>query len=85
MIDKEAIYDERISPLVGQIIEICKQEGIPFVMSFALREGSEDTEEIYCTSAVYGRSGMMETPTFPKALRVLRNDPDVFGIQVQNR
>lgn len=79
MIDKEAIYDERISPLVGQIIEICKQEGIPFVMSFALREGGEDTEEIYCTSAICGHPGMMETPAFPKALRVLRIDPMVLG------
>ena len=46
-IDKESVYDEEISPLVQQIIEICKRESIPFVMDFGLREGDEETEEVW--------------------------------------
>jgi hypothetical protein len=32
--DKEAVYDEQISPLMIQIIAICKQNGIPVFASF---------------------------------------------------
>jgi len=46
-IDKESVYDEEISPLVQQIIEICKRESIPFVMDFGLREGDEEMEEVW--------------------------------------
>ncbi len=70
-IDKEAIYDERVSPLVDKIIEICKQENIPFIMEFALREKGENTEDLYCLSANYGQEGMMETPSFPKAIKAV--------------
>ena len=34
MEDKEHVYDDLISPLVSQIIEICKQNQIPHFMSF---------------------------------------------------
>lgn len=82
-IDKEAVYDEKISPLVSQIIEICKQEKIPFVMSFALREESDEEEDLYCTTAIYGQPGMMKAPTFSKAIKVLKNEPEFLGIMVQ--
>lgn len=85
MIDKEAVYDERISPLVQQIIEICKGENIPFLMEFGLREATVEDEDLYCLTAVYGKPGMMRTPHFSKALRVLKNDPICFGIMVENR
>ena len=39
--DKEAIYDEKISPLMTQIIALCKQHGIPVVARFQIC----DTEE----------------------------------------
>lgn len=32
--DKEAIYDEQISPLMTQIIAICKEHNIPMVAQF---------------------------------------------------
>lgn len=37
--DKEAVYDAKISPLVQQIIKICKSEGIPMVMDFTFACG----------------------------------------------
>lgn len=82
MIDKESVYDERISPLVQQIIEICKEENIPFIMDFALRDGEGD-ENLYCLSAIHGHPGMMETPTFGRAIKVLREDPEFFSVMVE--
>ena len=83
MIDKEAIYDERISPLVQQIIDICKEENIPFLMQFALKEGETREEDTYCMSAIYGLPGMMETPTFQKAIKALRGEPEFSAFMVK--
>jgi hypothetical protein len=44
---KEQVYDERISPLVAQIIAICKEAGIPVHASFAL-DG-----DLACTTHVF--------------------------------
>ena len=82
-IDKEAVYDEKVSPLVSQIIEICKQEKIPFIMSFALREESEEVGDLYCTTAIYGQPGMMKTSTFPKAMKVIKSEPEFLGVMIQ--
>jgi len=38
MYDKEQIYDEKISPLMTQIIQICKENDIKMVADFYLRE-----------------------------------------------
>jgi hypothetical protein len=32
--DNEAVYDEQISPLMTQIIELCKAHSIPFAAQF---------------------------------------------------
>ena len=76
VIDKESVYDEEISPLVQQIIEICQRENIPFVMDFGLREGDEDTEEVYCMSAMHGHPGMMRTPAFPRVIQMLGGETE---------
>jgi hypothetical protein len=51
--DKEHVYDEEISPLMAQIIAICKREGLPFAAQFYLKEEREDTgEPLYCTTVI---------------------------------
>lgn len=54
--DKEAVYDEKIAPLMKQIIEICKSEQLPFVMQFYLKQERDDAEHenqaMYCTSVI---------------------------------
>ena len=82
MIDKEAIYDDEISPLMQQIIEICKRENIPFLMEFGLREGETESEDLYCLTAYYGQPGMMRTPHIPRAVKVLKNEPVFFSFMV---
>lgn len=82
-IDKEAAYDEQIRPLVAGIIEICKRENIPFLMQFGLREASEGKGELYCLTAYYNHPGMMKTPTFDAALRILQGEPRWWRAMVQ--
>lgn len=54
--DKEAIYDERIAPLMKQIIEICKEEELPMVAQFYLKQQHPDADEengaMYCTTTI---------------------------------
>jgi len=54
--DKESIYDTKISPLIGQVIKICQKDGIPFAMTFGIKDDVEtDGSMLYCTSYAYGK------------------------------
>ena len=51
--DKEAQYDEKIAPLIKQVIQICKDEEIPFVMDFYLKSPDmtpEGHDDLQCIS-----------------------------------
>ena len=56
MFDKETIYDERIAPLMKEVIQICKSEGIPLVAQFYLKQQHPDADEengaMYCTTSI---------------------------------
>ncbi|OXI42449.1 hypothetical protein [Burkholderia aenigmatica] len=71
---KEQIYDAQISPLMAQIIEICKEHGIPIVASFFTP--GEDDPELAVTTALLG-NGFEAPVNFSDALRALR--PELFG------
>ena len=47
----EKVYDEEISPLMKQIIQICKNNNIPMVASFVF-ENDEDKGEGHCTTSI---------------------------------
>lgn len=49
---KESLYDERIAPLVSQIIALCKEAKINMAMTFAL-DHDEDGEPLYCTTVLH--------------------------------
>ncbi len=44
---KEEIYDEEIFPLMGKILEICKENKISMVSSYQL---DETDDPLFCTS-----------------------------------
>ncbi|HEM7897003.1 TPA: hypothetical protein U2L33_001035 [Burkholderia cenocepacia] len=73
-VTKEQIYDEQISPLMTQIIAICKQHKIPIVASFFTPSG--DDPELAVTTALLG-NGFEAPKNFSNALRELR--PELFG------
>lgn len=60
--DKESIYDQHISPLMAQIIALCKEHEIPMVAQFQYAH-SEDKGGMYCTT----------TLPFPNASEHIRN------------
>jgi hypothetical protein len=49
MIDKEAIYDEHISPLMEKIIALVVEHDIPFGATFQLTDGEE---AMFCTTTL---------------------------------
>ena len=50
--NKEEIYDSQISPLMLQIIEICKAQGIAMMASFAIGHDGEGPNGEDCTGLV---------------------------------
>ncbi|MCA8313221.1 hypothetical protein LGN43_02915 [Burkholderia multivorans] len=72
-ITKEQIYDEQISPLMTQIIAICKEHRIPIVASFFTP--GDDDHELAVTTALLG-NGFEAPVNFTNALRALR--PELF-------
>lgn len=54
MINKEAIYDEQIAPLMTEIIRICKENDLPAFAFFELTDGEENEDEgpLFCTTAI---------------------------------
>ena len=51
--DKESVYDNELNPLIAKVIEICQKEGIPFAMTYGIKE-EEDGSMLYCSSWCYG-------------------------------
>ena len=46
MIDKEDIYDSKISPLVLELFKVCQEEGIPMFATF------QYGDEAFCSTAL---------------------------------
>lgn len=66
---QEAIYDEKISPLMAKIIEICKEHEIPMMATFQY-EWHEERGAGYCTTTLpYEKKA---SPNFMEALMFLR-------------
>lgn len=52
MPNKEQIYDEKISPLMAQIIAICKENRIAFLADFLVP--NDEDPDLHCTSCLLG-------------------------------
>jgi hypothetical protein len=63
--NKEEAYDEKINPLMAQIIEICNEHKIAMVTSFAIP--IEDDPELFCSTSTTDENG--EYPFHLKAMR----------------
>lgn len=59
---KEDVYDEQISSLMTQIIQICKDNEIGMVMDFELdNDGTEeDPKYLHCTTSLPGLSDQLK-------------------------
>ncbi len=51
--DLEKVYDEKIYPLMAEVLKICKENNLPMFASFAYRHSQEDENETsFCTSTL---------------------------------
>ena len=80
---QEDIYDEKVSPLVKQIIEICKEHKIPCLMSFACpNDEPENGDSLMCTTAILEDDGIGKKERLKEALRVLRRGGEYFAFAI---
>ena len=69
MYDKEQIYDEKIAPLMKEVIKVCKEEGINVLAQFYLREETDEEEDLHCTTYIPGDK---EHESLNDALKIVR-------------
>ena len=70
--DREAMYDEHISPLMTEIIALCKEHDIPVVASFDLQ--CDDDPGLMCTTAILPDHAQ---DCLVRALRIMREPSHV--------
>jgi hypothetical protein len=70
--DKEQIYDEQLSPLVTQIIQICEQHKLPLVLSVCYGWNETD-KSLCCTTSLPGDGWQPER--YHRAIETIISDP----------
>jgi hypothetical protein len=75
MYNKEEIYDKKISPLMAEIIKICKDNNVAMFASFALKPETDESESLYCSTKINSSEHVFEP--FEKVEKVLSGDYDV--------
>lgn len=68
--NKEKIYDQQIAPLMAQVIQICKREGITVFAEF------QYSEDGFCTTLIPGSEKHLQFTLFD-ALRQCKEDTGV--------
>lgn len=58
--NKEEIYDEKINPLMAQIVDICKEAGIAAFCTFAIP--TEEDDGLRCTTHLQDSGGNYDEP-----------------------
>ncbi len=66
--NKEQAYDEKLNPLMAQIIAICQEHGIAMVASFAIP--TEEDNDLRCTSCIPDESDE-HSPGHMDVMRIL--------------
>jgi hypothetical protein len=81
--NKEQIYDERIHPLMAQILAICKEHKIAMLASFAIP--NEDDPDLRCTSCLL-EDEYEPPPDFVKAKNIIVcTKPTMFAFTITER
>jgi len=50
--DKEEVYDDEISPLILEVIALCKEHRIPAAMMFQLNDDDDEHGPLYCSTCI---------------------------------
>ncbi|ECR4900789.1 hypothetical protein KCI04_002478 [Salmonella enterica] len=78
--DLENVYDKQISPLMQQIISICKENKMPMLCSFAF-ENNENRGPGTCDTILNGFENRT-IQEFNQALKTIRNQPELMAFTV---
>ena len=78
---QEDIYDEKVSPLVKQIIEICKEHDMPCLLSFACPDDEDGESSLMCTTAILEDHRIGAKRKLREALKLLLSD-DSFSFAI---
>lgn len=80
--DKESIYDEQISPLMKEIIRICKEHKIAMLAEFALGYQDGCDSQLKCTTTLLDHE-FDPTPEQMRALDCIKpQKPQVFAVAI---
>lgn len=79
---KEAVYDNEISPLMKQIIAICKREKIGLLACFSI--GGDEKPGYQCTTALL-TDEFDPTPSMREANDVLQRKPEYMTVVISDR
>lgn len=85
--NKEEVYDDQISPLMQQIITICKDNGIAMIASFNIAhdgEGpnGEDCSHLTCTSHLPDGDGAFDDRFSKAAVTIRQGAPRHVGMNI---
>ncbi|WP_100913524.1 hypothetical protein [Pseudoalteromonas spongiae] len=82
--DKEAVYDEKIAPLMKEIIAVCKEHQIPALASFTFRNDEEDG--VGTCDTLLSHSDDRNNPKYPAALNEIRkSDGFITAVTIAKR
>ena len=82
--DKEAIYDTKISPLMDEIVNICKSEGINMAASFQLRsEKDPDVEGNFLCTTLLPAAKEHYPENYRALCRAIFSKPMVIAVAIQ--
>ena len=85
--DLETVYDSQIAPLMTQIIEICKTNGVPILASFCYRNNHDEDGIISCATTNIPRlkkNGKTEwhPEKFQEAFKIIRASPQAYAVTI---
>lgn len=81
--NREDVYDNQISPLMTEIIRICKEHDIPMVASFQYNDDRPDGEAMLCTTVILNQKDAA-TPALHDAAAALRRDRSVMTLTARD-
>ena len=82
--DLEQVYDEKIAPLMAQIIEICKEHKMPFGAQF-IYANSEDEGEQVCSTFMDFRKERGENEHMEELWQVLKSPHRMRTLDIKTK
>lgn len=77
--DLESVYDAEISPLMAQIIAVCKKHGMPMLATFCYARQENDGED-YCTTII--PRGDDQTDAIQRAYKEIKLGPKLTAFTI---